>query len=285
MSIFVSILGLGFLILIHEAGHFFVARGVGMNPRKFYLGFPPALVKTKRNGIEYGVGAVPLGGYVKIPGMHRPAAGDLAVHFGRAVEEDPSLRRPVDELRATPRGERLRGRAGRRRTPGLPDRRGASVARRAQVRRARSRRDRRCAGARRVLACEHLEARRRHLRRPGSEPAARRDPLRAALHGRRRQGDPDGRRDRPGHTRREDGAPAGRSDRRDQRQHGRRRRDRGTHLGLGRRADPGDRRAGRQDGRRSARSHRRRRMVRTASDSSCAAKGSGRSSRPGRPCA
>ena len=99
MSIFVSILGLAFLILIHEAGHFFVARAVGMNPRKFYLGFPPALAKTKRNGIEYGVGAIPLGGYVKIPGMHRPAAGDLDVHFGRAVEERPSLGRPVGELR------------------------------------------------------------------------------------------------------------------------------------------------------------------------------------------
>jgi regulator of sigma E protease len=99
VSIFVSILGLGFLILIHEAGHFLVARAVGMNPRKFYLGFPPALVKTKRNGIEYGVGAIPLGGYVKIPGMHRPAAGDVDMHFGRAVEEEPSLRRPVEELR------------------------------------------------------------------------------------------------------------------------------------------------------------------------------------------
>ena len=99
MSIFVSILGLGFLILIHEAGHFFVARAVGMNPRKFYLGFPPALVKAKRNGIEYGIGAIPLGGYVKIPGMHRPAAGDLDLHFGRAVEEQPPLRRPVDAVR------------------------------------------------------------------------------------------------------------------------------------------------------------------------------------------
>jgi len=99
MSVLVSILGLGFLILVHEAGHFFVARAVGMNPRKFYLGFPPALVKTKRNGIEYGVGAIPLGGYVKIPGMHRPAAGDLDIHFGRAVEEDASLRRPAEELR------------------------------------------------------------------------------------------------------------------------------------------------------------------------------------------
>jgi regulator of sigma E protease len=99
MSIFVSLLGLAFLILIHEAGHFFVARSVGMNPRKFYLGFPPAIVKTKRNGIEYGVGAIPLGGYVKIPGMHRPAAGDLDVHFGRAIEEAPPLGRPVGDLR------------------------------------------------------------------------------------------------------------------------------------------------------------------------------------------
>jgi regulator of sigma E protease len=99
VSIAVSLLGLAFLILIHEAGHFFVARAVGMNPRKFYLGFPPAVAKTKRNGIEYGIGAIPLGGYVKIPGMHRPAAGDLDVHFGRAIEEEPTLGRPIGELR------------------------------------------------------------------------------------------------------------------------------------------------------------------------------------------
>ena len=99
MSVFISIVGLGLLILIHEAGHFFVARAVGMNPRKFYLGFPPALVKTRRNGIEYGIGAIPLGGYVKIPGMHRPAAGDLDVHFGRAVSEQPSLGPLVEGLR------------------------------------------------------------------------------------------------------------------------------------------------------------------------------------------
>lgn len=99
MSVFVSILGLGFLILVHEAGHFFVARAVGMNPRKFYIGFPPALVKTKRNGIEYGIGAIPLGGYVKIPGMHRPAPRDLDMHFDRAKSEAPALNRPVEELR------------------------------------------------------------------------------------------------------------------------------------------------------------------------------------------
>ena len=46
-----------------------------MRPRRFYIGFPPAIWKTTRNGIEYGIGAIPLGGFVKIPGMHRPGAG------------------------------------------------------------------------------------------------------------------------------------------------------------------------------------------------------------------
>jgi regulator of sigma E protease len=77
MTWLAAILGLAFQILIHEAGHFFAARAVGMRPRKFYLGFPPALVKRVRGGVEYGIGAIPLGGYVKIPGMHKPSPGDL----------------------------------------------------------------------------------------------------------------------------------------------------------------------------------------------------------------
>ena len=91
MSTLIAILGLGFLILIHEAGHFFTARMVGMRPRKFYVGFPPALAKTTRNGIEYGLGSIPLGGYVKIPGMHRPAPSDVDVYFGKAITERPQL--------------------------------------------------------------------------------------------------------------------------------------------------------------------------------------------------
>ena len=99
MSVGVAILGLAVLILIHEAGHFFVARAVGMRPRKFYVGFPPALVKVRRRGIEYGIGSIPLGGYVKIPGMHRPAPSDLDVHLGRAVEEEPALTHPVERVK------------------------------------------------------------------------------------------------------------------------------------------------------------------------------------------
>src|SRR5438477_2784242 len=99
MSILIAIVGLGFLVMIHEAGHFFTARAVGMRPRRFYVGFPPALAKTTRNGIEYGVGAIPLGGYVKIPGMHRPAPGDVDMYFGRALERSPELVGPVQRLK------------------------------------------------------------------------------------------------------------------------------------------------------------------------------------------
>ena len=78
MGVVAAILGLAILVMIHEAGHFFAARAVGMTPRKFYLGFGPPIAKTTRGGVEYGIGSIPLGGYEKIPGMNRPSAGDLA---------------------------------------------------------------------------------------------------------------------------------------------------------------------------------------------------------------
>ena len=99
MNIFIAIIGLSLLVLVHEAGHFFSARAVGMSPRRFYIGFPPALAKVKRKGIEYGIGAVPLGGYVKIPGMHRPAPSDLSTFFGPALEEAPQLVAPIDRIK------------------------------------------------------------------------------------------------------------------------------------------------------------------------------------------
>ncbi|HVC85966.1 MAG TPA: M50 family metallopeptidase [Gaiellaceae bacterium] len=78
MGLTAAIVGLALLVMIHEAGHFFAARAVGMTPRKFYLGFGPPIAKTTRRGVEYGIGSIPLGGYVKIPGMNRPSPGDLA---------------------------------------------------------------------------------------------------------------------------------------------------------------------------------------------------------------
>ena len=123
MNIFIAIIGLSLLVLVHEAGHFFTARAVGMSPRRFYVGFPPALAKIKRKGTEYGIGAVPLGGYVKIPGMHRPAPSDVDTFFGPAKDEAPkrgkSKAAPVAKGRtpaAKPRAaSKKHGRAKRKR--------------------------------------------------------------------------------------------------------------------------------------------------------------------------
>jgi regulator of sigma E protease len=107
MSLFIAILGLGFLILIHEAGHFFASLAVGLRPRRFYVGFPPPLVRVKRKGIEYGIGMIPLGGFVSIPGMHRPIPHDAERRFSRAVSEVPELAGPVDRVKRALEGDDL----------------------------------------------------------------------------------------------------------------------------------------------------------------------------------
>src|SRR5439155_3017871 len=99
MSVFIAILGLAFLVFVHELGHFLTARAVGMRPRRFYVGFPPAVAKTVRNGIEYGIGAIPLGGYVKIPGMHRVSEADADLYFGRTLRQTPELIGPTQRLK------------------------------------------------------------------------------------------------------------------------------------------------------------------------------------------
>jgi regulator of sigma E protease len=99
MTWLVVIVGLMLLVLIHELGHFSVALAVGMKPRSFYIGFPPAIVKIKRRGIEYGIGAIPLGGLVRIPGMHMPAGGDLEAFMAPALHEQPSLAPPTQRVR------------------------------------------------------------------------------------------------------------------------------------------------------------------------------------------
>ena len=95
----VVILGLTLLVFLHELGHFSVALAVGIRPRSFYVGFPPAIAKIKRNGIEYGIGAIPLGGLVRIPGMHRPAGKDVEAFMAPALREEPGLSPAVQRVR------------------------------------------------------------------------------------------------------------------------------------------------------------------------------------------
>jgi regulator of sigma E protease len=78
-----------------------------MRPRRFYIFFPPAIVKWQRKGIEYGIGAIPLGGYVKIPGMHKPAGSDLEGQFGPAIDEAPWLAAHLEPITKALDEERL----------------------------------------------------------------------------------------------------------------------------------------------------------------------------------
>src|SRR6202012_4776650 len=66
------LLGLSILVILHEFGHFIAARAFGIKVEKFYLFFDAwgiSLFKFNFKGVEYGIGWLPLGGYVKIVGM------------------------------------------------------------------------------------------------------------------------------------------------------------------------------------------------------------------------
>jgi regulator of sigma E protease len=70
MSWFWVFVGFCLLIILHEAGHFFAAKATGMRVERFFLFFGPTIWSFKRGETEYGVKAIPLGGYVKITGMN-----------------------------------------------------------------------------------------------------------------------------------------------------------------------------------------------------------------------
>jgi regulator of sigma E protease len=70
MSWLLVILGFSLLIVLHEGGHYVAAKATGMRVEKFFLFLGPKLVSFKRGETEYGIAAIPLGGFVKISGMN-----------------------------------------------------------------------------------------------------------------------------------------------------------------------------------------------------------------------
>jgi membrane-associated protease RseP (regulator of RpoE activity) len=82
VSFFVSLI---LVILVHEAAHFGVAKRFGIKVTEFFVGFGPRVWSVRRGETEYGVKAIPAGGYVKIAGMNpyeRIAPVDEARVFG-----------------------------------------------------------------------------------------------------------------------------------------------------------------------------------------------------------
>lgn len=85
LGIVLFIVALLLMILIHEAGHFFTAKWFGIKVEEFFVGFGPRLWSTRRGETEYGIKAIPAGGYVRIAGMNpfqEPAPEDIPRTFG-----------------------------------------------------------------------------------------------------------------------------------------------------------------------------------------------------------
>ncbi len=96
---FQLILSLSILIILHELGHFIPARLFKIRVEKFYLFFDPwfSLIKKKKGDTEYGIGWLPLGGYVKIAGM-----------VDESMDKDAMALPPQDwEFRSKPAWQRL----------------------------------------------------------------------------------------------------------------------------------------------------------------------------------
>ncbi len=84
------VLTLSLIILVHEWGHFFMARRIGVKVERFSFGFGPQLARFKRGGTEYCVCLLPFGGYVKLAGEAAegsPTAAKRWEYRGRSVWE------------------------------------------------------------------------------------------------------------------------------------------------------------------------------------------------------
>jgi membrane-associated protease RseP (regulator of RpoE activity) len=85
LGVFIFVVALLVVVMIHEAGHFFTAKAFGIKVEEFFVGFGPRLWSFRRGETEYGVKALPFGGYVRIAGMNpfqEVPAAELPRTFG-----------------------------------------------------------------------------------------------------------------------------------------------------------------------------------------------------------
>ena len=144
--------------MMHEPGHFVTAKRFGMRADRFFLGFGPTLWSTRRGETEYGVKALPLGGFVRIKGM---CDLDERLPPGRRRGVRPDAL-AADHDRDRDRARRGRAGAARRRCPTRPGRGSRPIC---------------SSAARRREFTERIVHRTRHERRPDAgRPAARHAP-------------------------------------------------------------------------------------------------------------
>src|SRR5579885_35245 len=109
-SIISAIIILGSLVLIHEAGHFLVAKRCGVRVLRFSIGYPPKLFGIRRGETEYVIGGTPFGGYVRMLGDEigdelgpsdvqtflTEVSRDLTTAADQAAENDAEVRKLLE---------------------------------------------------------------------------------------------------------------------------------------------------------------------------------------------
>src|SRR3989338_1035493 len=93
ITILVFLLILSVLVLIHEAGHFFVAKKLGIKVEEFGFGLPPRAFGIKRGETIYSINLLPIGGFVKLYGEDSAGGGKLKVESGKL---SPQMRDPAE---------------------------------------------------------------------------------------------------------------------------------------------------------------------------------------------
>lgn len=76
MAILSFLIILSVLILVHEVGHFFLAKRYGIKVEEFGFGYPPRLIRIKRKGMVWSLNLLPLGGFIRMRGENMPEGKD-----------------------------------------------------------------------------------------------------------------------------------------------------------------------------------------------------------------
>ena len=93
----ILLLGLAISIGLHEIGHLWPAKKFGVKVTKYMIGFGPTLFSRKRGDTEYGIKAIPLGGYIQMIGMLPPSSAFKNASFRRTTSEEVIAPEDVDK--------------------------------------------------------------------------------------------------------------------------------------------------------------------------------------------
>lgn len=85
------IIGIALSIAIHELGHLWPAKAFGVRVKQYMIGFGPTVFSRQKGETEYGVKAIPLGGYISMVGMFAPSSKALTGPFAKMINETREL--------------------------------------------------------------------------------------------------------------------------------------------------------------------------------------------------